>query len=346
MIKKLGVGLILTIILYLVWQHELVSYGIMQAKGQLKVLWDARPIDDLLEDPNIADSLKQRIRLVQEIKQFAIDSLGVKNSGSYQSVYDQKGKPILWVITATEPFSLEDREWKFPLLGTFSYKGFFDHEKALAEKNKLAEQGLDTGIRTVSAWSTLGFFDDPILSSVLFRSEGQVANTIIHELTHGTIFIKDSLRLNENIATFIGNKGAEAFLAHQHGYASKEAEDYVRYLQDRQKYVNHLLRGTEQLDSLYQSFTEEMPYATKNAEKEALIRKIVNTTDTLELETVQYQKVLVKLQSQEELPNNTFFKSYVRYQAKLDGMEKEFTERFHGDINQYLIYLKEKYQEG
>lgn len=343
MIKKIGLLLIIVIGGLLIWQRELVSYGIMQAKGQIKVLWNARPVNELLADPEVADSLKHRVRLVQEIKEFAIDSLGINESDSYQSVYDQQGKPILWVITATEPFSLEDRKWRFPLIGTFSYKGFFDHERALKEKQELANQGLDTGIRTVSAWSTLGFFDDPILSQLLFRSEGQLANTIIHELTHGTIFVKDSLRLNENIASFIGNKGAVAFLEDRYGATSEEVGNYVRYLEDRKKYIDHMLRGTNQLDSLYQSFSEEMSFQTKKEKKEKLIRQIISTTDTLSLETPQYEKIIKKLKDREELPNNTFFKSYVRYQGKADNLEEEFINRFGGDISEYLTYLKERY---
>ena len=280
MIKKIGVALAAILIIVLIGQRELVSYGIMQANGQIKVLWNARPIEELLADPEVSDSLKQKVRLVQEVKQIAVDSLGVAPSGSYRSVYDQQGKPILWVITATEPFSLKDREWKFPLLGTFSYKGFFNLQKALEEKQELTNKGLDTGIRTVSAGSTLGFCDDPILSQLLFRSDGQVANTIIHELTHGTSFVKDSLRLNENIATFIGNEGAEAFLAHKYGADSEKVVEYRQYLQDRKKYIDHMLRGTNQLDSLYQELTEDMAYQTKAKKKERLIRTIVNAADT------------------------------------------------------------------
>jgi len=344
MIKKIVIVLAAILGTVLIWQRELISYGIMQAKGQVKVLWNARPIEDLLADPEVADSLKQKVQLVREVKRFAEDSLGINPSGSYSSVYDQRGKPILWVITATEPFSLEDREWKFPLLGTFSYKGFFDYQKALREKQELADQGLDTGIRTVSAWSTLGFFDDPILSQLLFRPEGQVANTIIHELTHGTIFVKDSLSLNENIASFVGNQGAAAFLAHKYGVGSPEVKGYFRYLSDRKKYIDHMLRGTNQLDSLYQSFSEVMDDQTKIEQKSELIRAIVATTDTLTLKTTQYQKLVKKLQERNELPNNTFFKSYVRYQAKADNLEKEFTEQYGGDIRRYLSYLKERYE--
>ncbi|WKN44306.1 aminopeptidase [Tunicatimonas pelagia] len=343
MIKKIFIGLVAVLAIVLIWQRELVSYGIMQAKGQIKVLWNARPIDELLADPQVADSLKQKVQLVQEVKQFAIDSLGVNNSGSYGSVYDQKGKPILWVITATEPFSLEDRKWKFPLLGTFSYKGFFDYQKALLEKEELANQGLDTGIRTVSAWSTLGFFDDPILSQLLFRTEGRVANTIIHELTHGTIFVKDNLQLNENIASLIGDQGALVFLSHKYGAESVEVQEYARYLEDRRTYTNHMLRGTKQLDSLYRSFSEDLPKEAKLSKKEMLIQKIVATTDTLNLITSQYQKVRDKLKTSDKLPNNTFFKSYVRYRRNIDDLKNELTEQFSGDISQYLAYLQEKY---
>lgn len=343
MVKKILIALAVVLAILLVWQHELVSYGIMQAKGQIKVLWSARPIDELLADPQVADSLKQKVQLVQEVKKFAVDSLGVSDSGSYRSVYDQQGKPVLWVITATEPFSLEDREWQFPLLGTFSYKGFFDYQRALDEKEELAEQGLDTGIRTVSAWSTLGFFDDPILSQLLFRSEGQVANTVIHELTHGTIFVKDSLQFNENVASLIGDQGALDFLSYKHGSESNEVQEYIRYLEDRKAYINHMLRGTTQLDSMYQSFTNNLPKKVKLKKKKALIQEIVATTDTLRLRTRQYQRVRDKLQNSDKLPNNTFFKSYVRYRRNINDLRNELTEQFAGDIRQYLTYLQEKY---
>ena len=337
----LSIGIVIALLL--VWQGELVRYGVAQAQGQLAILWKARPIEEVMQDPTVPDSLKQKITLVQKVRAFAIDSLGVNDSDSYHTLYDQQGKPVLWVVTACEPFSLNDKKWSFPIVGTFSYKGFFDYEKAVEERKKLANEGYDTGIRTVSAWSTLGFFDDPIMSNLLFRTEGRVANTIIHELTHATVFVKDNLKFNENLASFVGDKGAEAFLKHQYGKQSAPYQAYEDYRTDRKRYTEHMLRGTRQLDSLYQTMAATSDSTRKAQQKERMIRQILTRADTLALQSTRYQKLLTKLQRQDTLPNNTYFKAFVRYQAQSDSLERVFNIQFNGDIKVYLAHLKEKY---
>ena len=343
--KKITIGSGIVLILILIWQHELISYGLSQAKGQLAILWNARPVEEVMSDPLTPDSLKQKIILVQKVRKFAIDSLGVNDSDSYRTLYDQRGKPVLWVVTACEPFSLEDKKWSFPIIGTFSYKGFFNHDKALALREELKQQGYDTGIRTVSAWSTLGFFDDPIMSNLLFRTEGSVANTIVHELTHATVFVKDNLKFNENLASFVGDKGARAFLRHEYGERSAPYQAYEAYRSDREKYTEHMLRGTNQLDSLYQTITAETDSIKKARQKEALIRQIIKQADTLNLQSARYRKQLVRLQ-QKELPNNTFFKAFVRYRGETDSLEQAFATRANGDIRLYIAQLKEKYGDA
>ena len=341
--KKIALGSGVLLLLLLVWQHKLVWYGISQARGQLRIVWNARPIEEVMADPAVADSLKQKIALVQRVRKFAIDSLGVNDSDSYRTLYDQQGKPVLWVVTASEPFSLVDKKWSFPIIGSFSYKGFFEYNQAVALQNELIEQGYDTGIRTVSAWSTLGFLDDPILSGLLFRTEGQVANTIIHELTHATIFVKDDLKFNENLASFVGDKGAEAFLAHAYGPASSTYQAYDDYRSDRRKYSEHMLRGTQQLDSLYKKLAATSDSVAKVNQKEQLIARILRRADTLSLRSSNYQRLLRRLQRSDTLPNNTFFSAFVRYQGESDSLEQVFQTRFHGNVRNYLLYLKHQY---
>lgn len=341
--KKIALGVGALLLLLIVWQRELVAYGISQARGQLRIIWNARPIDEVMNDPTVADSLKQKINLVQRVRKFAIDSLGVNDSDSYRTLYDQRGKPVLWVVTACEPFSLEDKKWSFPIIGTFSYKGFFEYDRAVALRDELQRQGYDTGIRTVGAWSTLGFFDDPILSGLLFRTEGQVANTIIHELTHATIFVKDDLKFNENLASFVGDKGAKAFLAHAYGRSAAPYQAYDNYRTDRQKYSEHMLRGTQQLDSLYQKLVATSDSTAKANQKRQLIIKILQGADTLSLRSPGYRKRIQRLQQPNALPNNTFFKAFVRYQGESDSLERVFCTRFDGDIKSYLLHLKDQY---
>lgn len=341
--KKIVIGGGVLLLLLLVWQRELVGYGISQAKGQLSIVWNARPIEEVMNDPTVADSLKQKIALVQRVRKFAIDSLGINDSDSYRTLYDQQGKPVLWVVTACEPFSLVDKKWSFPIIGTFSYKGFFEYDQAMALRGALSKQGYDTGIRTVSAWSTLGFLDDPILSGLLFQTEGQVANTIIHELTHATIFVKNDLKFNENLASFVGDKGAEAFLAYAYGQASEPYQAYDDYRTDRQKYSEHMLRGTQQLDSLYEELATVGDSTTKANEKKRLITQILQKADTLSLRSSRYQRLIEQLQRPEALPNNTFFKAFVRYQGESDSLEQVFQTRFDGNIKNYLLHLKDQY---
>jgi len=125
MFKKLLYSLALFVTVVVIWQSELIGYLWLQGRGQFKVLWEARPIEEFLGSPDFPDSLKSKIRLIQEVRQFAIDSLGVNDSQNYKTLFDQKGKPILWVVTGCKPFAFEARAWSFPLFGSFAYKGFF-----------------------------------------------------------------------------------------------------------------------------------------------------------------------------------------------------------------------------
>ncbi len=343
MLKKILAIALIILSVWAVWHHELIIYGMSQAKGQLKIILQSRDIEEVLQDEEVADSLKQKIRLVQEIRDFAIDSLGVNNSDSYQTIYDQKGKPVLWVVTACEPYSLKDKQWNFPLLGSFSYKGFFNYDKALKEKENLVTEGYDTGIRTVSAWSTLGFFNDPIMSELLFRDVGNVANTVIHELTHGTVFVKNNLKFNENLASFIGHEGAKSFLAYKYGNDTPEYRYYETYMADRKKYVDHMLRGIQRLDSLYHSYTSEMPDSVKADKKREIITDIIQDADTINFKNQHYIAVIKKLQKPDNFPNNTFFKSFVRYQSEVDSFQQTYEEKYNSNLKAFMAYLKKEY---
>src|SRR5690349_14303260 len=186
---------------------------------------DAEPVEECLQDPTFPDSLTRKLRLMDEIRAYAIDSLGLNDTDNYKTLYDQKGEEIMWVVTACEPFKLEAKQWKFPVVGSVPYKGFFDRRLAVELKDELDKEGWDVSIRNPGGWSTLGWFTDPILSKMLGRSEGDLANLIIHEMSHATIFVKDSIDFNENLATFIGDRGAERFLIHKHGLHSQAYAD-------------------------------------------------------------------------------------------------------------------------
>ncbi|HOX82146.1 MAG TPA: aminopeptidase [Chryseolinea sp.] len=338
-IKRIVVGLLIVLAVLVAIYWDLVSYGIGQGYGQVDIIWNAKPVEEFMDDPSFPDSLKARLKLIDEVHQYAIDSLGLKDTKNYKTLYDQKGEEIMWVVLACEEFRLKPKEWKFPIVGTVPYKGFFNKDKALGLKKELEGEGYDVIIRNPGGWSTLGWFTDPILSKMLNRSEGDLANLIIHEMSHATIFVKDSIDFNENLATFIGDRGAERFLIYKYGGESKEYSDYMSEDVDYLKYVNHMLGGAKQLDSLYTTMKESDPLEQKKSIKKNLIQKIVMTMDTLSL-------ALTKEPSnrfQNALPNNAYFMNFRTYQSKQIIFLEDFTSNYKNDLQLYIKALSEKY---
>ncbi len=320
------------VILFLIWNYKAVQYGISQGYGQFKVLYGAQPLEEVLNNPDTPDSIKAKIKLIQEIKQFTVHTIGLNPSGSYNTFYDQKGKPILWVVTGSKPFELKAYEWDFPIVGRFSYKGFFEYGKALKEEKFVKSLGYDTGIDPVSAWSTLGWLDDPILSEMLKRKPGSLANLIIHELTHGTLYIKNNVQYNENLANFVGDQGALIFLEKKYGKDSKEYLEYTESKKKTEEFTKTVLNGAKELDSLYTSFDfKDASDNHKIIQKRQAIGKIV-----FALQQIRPDIDLGKV-------NNTFFLDFLRYEQNQGDFEKEFEEKFHRNFKAYMNYLKDKY---
>lgn len=330
--KKVALVLLLLLMILIGWYWSLIVYGMSQGMGQLNIIWNARPIAEVLNDPTFPDSLKSKLHIIDEIKAFAIDSLGLKDSQNYKTVFDQKGKELMWVVTASEPFQLKPKTWNFPVVGTVPYKGYFSKDKALAEMKRLQDEGWDVGVRNPGGWSTLGWFTDPILSGMLERNEGDLASLIIHEMVHATLFIKDSVVFNENLASFIGDSAAYAFLAAKYGMQSPEYSTYVYEVLDHQRYSNHVLRGSMALDSLYKTFIESDSYDFKKSKKDMLIQKIVDCMDTL---TLHKYKIPTR-RFKEQPPNNDYFLNYRRYQSKRTNFKIELEEKYHGDLREMI----------
>ena len=238
-------------------------------------------------------------------------------------------------LTASEKYALKAYTWNFPLLGEVGYKGFFDFKKGEKEAAVLKNKNYDVEYAPVSAWSTLGWFRDPIFSGMLRRNEGQLAELIIHEMTHATIYLKSSVDFNENLASAVGETGAEKFLAFKYGVASKELETYLHEQEDYNRFAKHMLEGTRQLDSLYHSM-ESKPDLEKEKLKTEMISSIVVSLDTISFFNSRYKTRF----NNETLPGNAYFLSFVRYDAQKEEMKKELNGKFGGAIKSYLSSLE------
>ncbi len=318
----------------------LVNYGLRMAKGELTIVWNARPVNEVLADASVPDSVKAKLKLIAEIRQFAVDEIGLKPSENYTTFYDQHGQRLIYVVTACQPFALEPHLWHFPVLGNVPYKGFFNVDKAKEEAKKLKSQGFDIDIGGASGWSTLGFFKDPILSQMLNDNEGDLAELIIHELTHGTIFVKDNVEFNENLASFIGYKGALLFLEKKFGKDSKQYMEYVNGRKDDETLENFMLTSAHSLDSLYRNFPKNCDSLTKVKMKKEKFSSFVINAKTLSLadDTLFY----ARFQRRIEKSGNAFFMQYVRYGSKQHDFESDFAN-YNGDLKKYVAMLKVKY---
>jgi predicted aminopeptidase len=338
MFRKIGFSLLALLIALVALNLELIGYGIQQAAGQFKIIWQAQPVAEVLQSGQLPDSLNQKLSLVGEIRQFAFDSLGLTRNNNYTTLYDQQGKEILWVVTACEAYAFVPRMWQFPVIGSFTYKGFFDQEKARELALSLQEEGLDVDMRPVSGWSTLGWFKDPILSNMLFDTAGNLSGTLIHELTHGTLFIPDSMTFNENLASFIGTQGAMRFLSAKYGANSLDLLAYQQQQADSRRFTNHLIYGAYLLDSLYHNMGTRNLLEREEA-KQVMIKQIVNTMDTIEFyDKKKYSQIFAGYP-----PNNAFFISFLNYRERQADFLIMLEQEFANDLVGFIKYWREEY---
>lgn len=321
--------------------RDLVAYGWAQWKGQKQIIAQSVPMETFLQRDALSKQVRAKAKMVSEIKQFAIDSLGLAPTDAYTSVYDQQGKPLIWNLTACPPYELKAYQWGFPFLGSFGYKGFFQKSIAKAEERALQKQGYETYIYPVNAWSTLGWFDDPVFTSMLYKPPGSLANTLIHEMTHTTVFIKDDLTFNENFATFVGDMGAQEFLRYKYGDDSEELIQYLHNKVDYQLYSDHILRGARQLEELYASFDAQTPEQVKASKKKAAIKQIVHALDTVPF---YLPELYLNHFREKPLPNNNYFLSYRRYRQKQDYFIREWRDEYDGDLKRMVLAYINKYE--
>lgn len=240
-----------------------MGYLMKSGVGQMKLLNSRVPVETALQDPQLDETKKSKLRLSQEARAFAEKDLHLKVTKNYTS-YVELGRPyVTYVISAAPRWELKHYQWSYPFMGKMPYKGYFNEEDALSEEKELQKEELDTYLRGVSAYSTLGWFNDPVLSSMLRYDDYDLVNTIIHETVHATLYIKHAADFNEGLATFLGNKGAEQF------YLKKEGPDSPTLKRIRQENEDNKLFSlfiSSELNDL-EKWYNELPATARSEEK-------------------------------------------------------------------------------
>ncbi len=226
-----------------------LPYYWQAAAGQLELLSERQPITEVLDDPGQSDATREALARTLEMRQFAIEELGLPDNDSYRS-YADLGRPyVVWNVVAAEEFSVEPRRWCFPIAGCVAYRGYFDQSDAERYAETLGAAGLDTYVAGVSAYSTLGYFSDPILNTMLTGGEQYVAAVLFHELAHQLFYFKGESELNEAFATAVEEYGTQQWLLREGDLQVIEA--YRLRLQRRDDFYGLIRRQQTRLRELY-----------------------------------------------------------------------------------------------
>lgn len=190
------------------------GYVMRAAYEQSKILYAREDISDVIDSPDAEPELKSKLQTVLDAREFAM-SIGLDPGKSFTKYAKVDHEPLSWVVMGARRDSFTLAGWWFPIVGTVPYKGFFDKEDADELEKDLQKDGYETSVRPTDAFSTLGWFNDPILSTTLKFPVYRIANTVIHESVHSTVWVKGHVPFNESLANFVGTEGAITFFEKQ-----------------------------------------------------------------------------------------------------------------------------------
>ncbi|WP_334189287.1 aminopeptidase [Noviherbaspirillum sp.] len=190
-----------------------IAYYGQAVHGQLAMLAAMRPINAYLEDPHVDPALKRQLMKVQQIRNFAVQELGLPANESYTHYADIGREYVVWNVIATPELSMQPVQWCYPVAGCANYRGYYDKDDALSHARTLQAAGYDVHVAGVPAYSTLGWFSDPVLSTFIHYSEPQLARLVFHELAHQVLFAHGDSEFNESFAMAVEEAGVERWIA-------------------------------------------------------------------------------------------------------------------------------------
>lgn len=220
----------------------------------MEIVRKRKPIAELIADPATKPALRKKLETVLRIRDFASQELGLPDNQSYRGYADLQRPFVVWNVFAADEFSLKPREWCFPVAGCVGYKGFFSEADATAFAEEQKQKGGEIFIGNVPAYSTLGYFDDPVLNTFIHYPDWELARLIFHELAHQVVYVKDDSEFNESFATAVEKEGLRRWLAK---YGDAAQEQNIAQGEQRKIQFNQLLTETKQkLELLYKTNVE------------------------------------------------------------------------------------------
>jgi predicted aminopeptidase len=227
-------------------------------------------VQEMLKRPAVSPADKAFLERAQDVRSFAMQGLGLKNSKNYTRFGNPGRDHIADIVQACDELSFTRHYWEYPLVGKLPYQGYFNLQDAEKAAKALKKKGLDVIVRPTDAFSTLGFFVDPLWSFMRDYTEGDLAELIVHELTHATVFPKGQGDFNEEFAQFVGERGSLLYLRSRHGADSPAERALLSERLSRDRFQSFLFETANQLEALY---ARKLPPAQARAEKAAIIAR-------------------------------------------------------------------------
>ncbi|MEO5331746.1 MAG: aminopeptidase [Magnetococcus sp. YQC-5] len=254
-------------------------YYLQAVEGQLDLMGRRRSVESLLEETSTQAALHTRLVQAAQMREFAVRELGLGTGGSYRDFADLQRPYATWVVFAAPEFSLEPKRWCFPWMGCLAYRGYFNQAQARLFADGLRLEGLDVHDAGSPAYSTLGWFDDPLLNTFINWPDRYLAGLIFHELAHEKLYIRDDTGFNESFADAVSRVGVERWLRHQGD--SGAVAGFLAELATKQRFLDQVKTTRERLGRLY---AKTLPMREKRARKRGILAAAAYEGASLETE--------------------------------------------------------------
>jgi predicted aminopeptidase len=306
--------------------------------GQLGLLTHQQCVETVLHNGTLSEQDQQKLRLALDVRQFAIDRLGLNADHSYTKFVDVGRPYVVYGLSAAPKDALKPYTWHFPIVGRVPYKGYFKKELALCEAKMLQAQGYDVYVRGVRAYSTLGYFNDPILSTMLSYHEFALMQTIIHELVHRTVWIDGSVSFNESLANFVADRGVNAYLTYRDGANAPSHQRYQDIQADYKVFRTYMLDIVSQLEALYR---EPISREAKLERREIIFEAARTNYPSVfpKMKTKLYRRYFEGRQL-----NNAVMLSFRRYNQDTSFFENALAKH-GGDLRRMIVAFKQLRKE-
>lgn len=255
-----------------------MGYFVQAAHGQFSLLAEAQPIDDWLARSDINDKLRDKLTKVKEIRAFAAKELALPDNDTFTTYADLKRPFVMWNVVATPELSLKPLQWCFPVAGCVNYRGYYSKDDAQSYAKELRAEHYDVEVSGVPAYSTLGWFRDPVLSTFIQYPDGEVARMVFHELAHQIVYVPGDSRFNESFAVAVEEAGVERWLA-MYGN-DKMRKTYAEYEARKRDFLALLMKHRKALEENYKSDASD---AEKRREKTAIFQSLKEDYQSLKV---------------------------------------------------------------